>query len=250
MVELSSGIAGQGVAGSVFTICDMTSGLDFPDPSDCVGMTVLVRPRDLNLYHRNARRGDVDAIMGSLRANGQFKPIVVNVGTHTGRPNEVLAGNHTLMAFRNLAEKNPFENYWSGIKAHIVDVDDDMATRIVLVDNRSFEQGQFDTDTLVNLLNEVGTTGTGYSDTDLDDLEAALDRDPTDIADPEDDPEPPALPQPSESAISYTVLFDDDQQQETWFAFVKWLKEQYPDPDLTVAERLIEHLNDTAGDRV
>ncbi|MDX3097732.1 hypothetical protein PV417_24845 [Streptomyces sp. ME19-03-3] len=42
--------------------------------------------------HPNPRTGDVDAIAESLRVNGRYKAIVVNRGTHTGRPNEVLAG--------------------------------------------------------------------------------------------------------------------------------------------------------------
>ena len=57
----------------------------------------------LSHYYRNARRGNIKAIAESLRANGQYKPIVVNKGTKTGRPDEVLVGNHTLDAAIRLA---------------------------------------------------------------------------------------------------------------------------------------------------
>ncbi|SKX81066.1 Uncharacterised protein [Mycobacteroides abscessus subsp. bolletii] len=219
------------------------------EPSVLVGTTTRVSPAELSIYHRNARVGDVDAVMGSLKANGQFKPLCVNIGTQTGRPNEVLAGNHTLKAFRNLAEQNPFDQQWSKIAVHWVDVDDEMATRIVLVDNRSFEDGGFDAAELVELLNEVGTTGTGYSDADLDDLEAAINR-IVGAGDRGDDA--PALSDgdPDDKAIRYTVVFDDEDQQDTWFDFIKLLKDQYPDTGMTVAERITEHLNDTAGERV
>ncbi|WP_233717036.1 hypothetical protein [Mycolicibacterium vinylchloridicum] len=41
----------------------------------------------------------MDAIAESLsQSYGQYRTIVVNKGTLTGRPNEVLAGDHTLMA--------------------------------------------------------------------------------------------------------------------------------------------------------
>lgn len=50
--------------------------------------------RKLNHYHKNPRRGNVEKVAESLKSNGQFKPIVVNRGTLTGRPNEILAGNH------------------------------------------------------------------------------------------------------------------------------------------------------------
>jgi hypothetical protein len=215
-----------------------------------VGTTSTVKPSELNVFHRNARIGDVDAIAGSLKANGQFKPIVVNIGTHTGRPREVLAGNHTLKAFRNLAEQDPFDERWAEIAAHWVDVDDDMATRIVLVDNRAFDSGEFDAEGLVNLLNDVGTTGTGYTDADLDDLEVALDRPiPSPPEDKQDDDDPPVLPPEDEKAISFNITFDDEDQQEAWFAFIRWLKDRYPDPELTVSDRVAAHLSDTEGDR-
>ena len=70
-----------------------------------VGTTTSISPSELNTFYLNPRRGDVTAIAGSLRTNDQYKPITVNVGTFTGRPNEVLAGNHTLMAFRGLSRK-------------------------------------------------------------------------------------------------------------------------------------------------
>ncbi|WP_457095138.1 hypothetical protein [Mycobacteroides abscessus] len=219
------------------------------EPSVLVGTTTRVSPAELSIYHRNARVGDVDAVMGSLRANGQFKPLCVNIGTKTGRPNEVLAGNHTLKAFRNLAEQNPFDDQWSKIAVHWVDVDDEMATRIVLVDNRSFEDGGFDVAELVELLNEVGTTGTGYSDADLDDLEAAINR-IVSAGDRGDDAPVLSDGDPGDKAIRYTVVFDDEVQQDTWFDFIKLLKEQYPDTGMTVAERITEHLKGTAGERV
>lgn len=134
-----------------------------------VGTTTTVAPRELSTYHRNPRRGDISVIASSLLANGQYKPIVVNRGTHTGRPNEVLAGNHTLMAFRDLAEHHPDDERWEAVSVHWVDVDDDRAARIVLVDNRSSEMGSMDVAVLHEILSELpDVDGTGYSSGDLD----------------------------------------------------------------------------------
>lgn len=222
-------------------------------PAELIGRTAPIQVGALNTFHRNPRKGDIDAIAGSLKANGQFKPIVVNRGTHTGRPDEVLAGNHTLMAFRRLREQNPFDNSWTMIQAHIVDVDDDMANRIVVADNRTFEMGEgTDGEVVLELLRD-GTTGTGYTDDDLDKLEAAFNRtrpevDPADEDSTEDEPEKPDLPQ-RETAIGFTLVFDDADQQDVWFAWIKKLREEYPDTE-TVGERLLAHLADTAGERV
>lgn len=219
--------------------------------TDKLGSTTLVPSSELNYYHRNPRKGDVEAIMSSLVTNGQYTPIIVNIGTLTGRPNEVLAGNHTLKAFRKLAEANPFERNapWQNIKVHWVDVSDERAERLVVTDNQTFELGGgTDPAILSELLQLAGVEGTGYTEEDLDKIDAALAAAAAN-SDSEDDPPKPSLPA-KESAIGYTIVFDTIEQQEAWFEFVKWLKETYDDPELTVAERLMNHIEDTESERV
>lgn len=159
--------AGQCVAGGVFMVGRMAS-----KANPAVNTMTTVPPMGLSTYHRNARRGNIDAIVGSLKANGQYKPIVVNIGTHTGRPNEVLAGNHTLMAFRNLAEMYPTDERWNEIAVYWVDVDEDRATRIVLADNRTAEDSTYDDVMLYDLIKSLGEDldGSGFTDTDVDKL--------------------------------------------------------------------------------
>ncbi|MFE6872578.1 ParB/RepB/Spo0J family partition protein [Kitasatospora sp. NPDC057692] len=118
---------------------------------------------DLNRYHRNPRRGDVGAVADSLRINGQFKPIVVNRGTHTGRTNEILAGNHTADA--------ALLRGWTEIAVTWVDVDDEAAARIVVVDNRTGDLAGYDTELLSDILSELPSLdGTGYDQDALHDL--------------------------------------------------------------------------------
>ena len=122
---------------------------------------------DLRTYHRNPRRGNTQVIAQSLTVNGQYRPLCVNRGTHTGRPNEVLAGNHTLMAARDLG--------WEHIDVTFVDVDDDQCARIVAVDNRSADMATYDDRLLLELLADLpDLDGTGYDPGDLDELERAL----------------------------------------------------------------------------
>ncbi|AEJ95676.1 ParB-like partition protein [Mycobacterium phage Zemanar] len=141
-----------------------------------VGKTTSVPPSALNLFHKNPRRGDVSAIMSSLRRHTQYKPITANVGTHTGRAAEVLAGNHTLMAFRELAAAEPNDKRWQKMLVHWVDVDDDMAERIVVADNQTGRLGGFDDAELAELVAgfDGDTEGLGFTDADLDDLNAIL----------------------------------------------------------------------------
>lgn len=136
------------------------------------GKTTSVPPSLLNTFHRNPRKGDVSAIMASLRRHSQYKPITGNVGTHTGRPHEILAGNHTLMAFRELAEAEPDDPRWRKIAVFWVDVDDDMADRIVVADNQTGQLGGFDNAALVGLLEGFGTDidGLGFTEADIEAL--------------------------------------------------------------------------------
>jgi hypothetical protein len=134
-----------------------------PVPLSGSGFAVVRPTADLSVYYRNPRRGDVSAIMASLERNAQYRPIVVNAGTLTGRPLEVLAGNHTLLAARELD--------WPTIQCWEIDVDEQAATLIVAADNRIADLGTYDEAELIALLSLAGDlTGTGYSNGDLADL--------------------------------------------------------------------------------
>src|ERR1051325_9292111 len=129
---------------------------------------LLVPVEQLNLYFRNPRIGDVEQIRTSLRRNGQYKAIVVNRGTQTGRPDEVLAGNHTLIAMR--------DEEWTHCAATWVDVDEATAARIVAVDNRLNDIADYDNAVLAELLHSLGEDleGSGYDVAALEDLDIAL----------------------------------------------------------------------------
>jgi ParB-like chromosome segregation protein Spo0J len=128
---------------------------------------------DLHTYYRNPRRGNTTVIAQSLKAHGQYKAITVNRGTHTGREDEVLAGNHTLMAARDLG--------WETIDVSYVDVDDDEAARIVAIDNRSSDLAENDDRLLLELLATLpDLDGTGYDPGDVEALEKLLGAPPED----------------------------------------------------------------------
>ena len=123
----------------------------------------------LKFYPGNARRGDIDLIAESLERLGQYKPVVACVGEKAPElANVILAGNHTVMAAQRLG--------WDEIDVHWVDVDEDAAKRIVLVDNKANDEATYDVEELVNLLTEIpDLDGTGFDRDELDELLEALD---------------------------------------------------------------------------
>ncbi len=118
-------------------------------------------------HPRNVRQGDIGAITESLRQHGQYRPIVVQKSS-----GHILAGNHTWKAAKHLK--------WKQIAVTYLDVNDDEAMRILLVDNRANDLATYDDTALVDLLKELMDTelkleGTGFDPSDLDQLLADLD---------------------------------------------------------------------------
>jgi len=113
-------------------------------------------------HPQNVRQGDVGAIAESLSLHGQYRPIVVQKST-----GYILAGNHTWKAAKSLG--------WTKIAVTVVDVDDEQAKRILLVDNRANDLATYDDNSLAEILKELASTetaleGTGFDGDDLDDL--------------------------------------------------------------------------------
>jgi len=136
----------------------------------------------LKHYGKNPRKGDVAAIAESLEHNGQYKPIVVRAGT-----NEVLAGNHTLKAARELG--------WDRIAVTFVDVTDDQAARIVLVDNRTNDLAGYDEAALAEMLQELpDLAGTGFTVDAVDALVHGMEQEAAEAPDSAD--ELPEQPEP------------------------------------------------------
>lgn len=125
--------------------------------------TTEVKVTDLQMYYKNPRLGNVTKVAESLNRNGQYRAIIVNRGTKTGRKNEILAGNHTWKAARQLD--------WDKILVSFIDVDDEQAGRIVLADNKTAQLGGFDESLLGEILDSLpDSTGTGYEQEEVDEL--------------------------------------------------------------------------------
>lgn len=128
-------------------------------------------------YPGNARLHDDDLIAESLARNGQYKPVIVQVSSR-----HILAGNGTTEAAAALG--------WTHVAVQWVDVDDDRARRINLVDNRASDKARNDLGDLAEQLTVIADdlAGTGFT---LDDLESIQAFNSTPLSfDTEDDDDP------------------------------------------------------------
>lgn len=127
------------------------------------GMNIVIETKDLPVgklqpYHENPNIGDPEKTAESLRQNGQYRAIVVNIGSKTGRPYEILAGNHTWAGMKKLGHPT--------IRCDLVDEDNDGAEAIMLADNGARDGSRYDESKLAAILERrqqrgkslVGTT--------------------------------------------------------------------------------------------
>ena len=124
-----------------------------------VGQVASVPINSLEGYPTNPRRGDIDAIAQSLKAHGQYRPIVVQHGT-----NYILAGNHTYKAAKKLG--------WKKIKITYIEVDEQTARKIVLADNRLTDLAGYNEPLLKSLLQALPELeGTGFTQSEVETLD-------------------------------------------------------------------------------
>jgi 3'-phosphoadenosine 5'-phosphosulfate sulfotransferase (PAPS reductase)/FAD synthetase len=121
---------------------------------------------DMAPHPRNVNQGDVGAVVESIKKNRFFGAVTVQKSTGF-----IIAGKHRWLAAKQCGLQH--------IPAIRVDVTDEEALRILLVDNRTTRLGQDDEAALAVLLKEIaeatGTLdGTGFDGDDLDTLLAEL----------------------------------------------------------------------------
>lgn len=119
----------------------------------------------LTPHPENARRGDLEVIEGSIEHNGFFGALVAQRSS-----GHVLVGNHRLRA--------AIARGAAVVPVLWVDVDDEHARRILLVDNRANDVAGYDQVALAELLagvleSDAGLLGTGYDDAAVAEILAA-----------------------------------------------------------------------------
>lgn len=117
---------------------------------------------DLKPHPDNPRKGNLGVITGSIKAHGFFGACVVQRAT-----GHILVGNHRWLAAREAGEAE--------VPVLWLDVDDEMAKRILLADNRTAEFATWDEAALHAMLAELSVTtkgldGLAFTEADLAEL--------------------------------------------------------------------------------
>lgn len=168
---------------------------------------------------RTMSPGARQRLKNGIEAFGLVDPLVVR------RADRLILGGHQRHAVA-------MELGLATVPVVYVDVDDTQAKALNVLLNNPHAQGQWDADRLADLLrelenSELDATLTGF---DEDQIAAWLEGSATDETGAGDD-EPPGM------TISYTLVFDSQEQQDRWFVFLRRLAERYPETR-TIGERL------------
>jgi ParB-like nuclease domain len=150
---------------------------------------------DLARYPGNARRGDIDQIRASIRAQGQYRSLIVR--EDSGQL-VIIAGNHTADALAAEGHEQA--------RCEVITCTDTEARKINISDNRLAEYGSYDDEALAALLADLDGdwSGTGWDADDYDDLLAGLKRMPV------------IPPQPTQAAYAETP--EELAERESRFA--------------------------------
>ena len=163
-------------------------------------------------YPDNPRLGDIEKIQESLLENGQYRPLTVNKNY-----NQILTGNHTWLAMKELG--------WEKCTVTYVDVDENKAKKIVLVDNRLSDVADYDNELLSKMLQDMveDLMGTGFEQKDVDELLAEYDGEVE--IEVIDIPNPKPTGQPE--AVKDVVLYLDEEQFKNYKTWIEAIAEYY-----------------------
>lgn len=224
----------------------------------------------------NPRRGNVAAIKASYEKFGQVRPIIAvdnEDGTYT-----VIAGNHQLKAVSELG--------WTHMAVLIVPFDSSTAVEFALADNRVAELGETDQDLLFEMLETVVNSepefwdNLGWDDFEMASLEVSYEQSTTKaptfaegytaptLLEDEDDVEPlsfegtdeetkDVVTQGATSAgraggrpqVQYTMIFEDADQQQEWYAFLRYLKSIKDLEGMTTSAQVLWFVGEHLGGR-
>lgn len=123
---------------------------------------LLVPIGDVTRHPMNPREGDVDAIIESIEVNGFIAPVIAQKSS-----GHIIAGNHRYDALLAMGS--------DVIPVIQIDVDDTMAKRYLLADNRTSDLGRYNEVALMDALlemqqSDIGLIGTGYTEDALNTL--------------------------------------------------------------------------------
>lgn len=193
----------------------------------------------------NYRRHDIEKIKAALKRYKQRKSITVqraSIDANGFGVGTITAGNGTWQAAKELG--------WTHIAATFYDDTDEEALGWALTDNRTHDLGSDDQRLLNEALQRIQHDGElltdiGFNSESLLALANSVTPKRPEVGDDEGEEgqEGGGNPQraPGNPVVQYQIIFENDDQQQVWFKFIRYLKRNIDGE--TVAGRLTNFLD-------
>ena len=189
----------------------------------------------LQPYEKNARvhsKEQVGQIAASIVEFGFLNPILVD--SNDG----IVAGHDRLSAAKELAlDEVPvvvLDHLTESQKKAYILVDNKLA------ENATWNEALLQEEIVALNLQDFDISVLGW---DEDEIREIMEFDADETNNDDDSEGTRGLGEP---IVSYNIIFDDEQQQQKWFDFLKDLKELYPD-ESTIAEKIIQFIEEKNG---
>lgn len=180
------------------------------------GEVEMVAVGSIHPHQMNPRQGDVGAIAEMIKKNGFYGHCIVQRSSGA-----ILAGNHRYKAAVAIGMTH--------VPVLWLDVDDTVALRILLSDNRSSDVASYDMNALIEILqSQEDLAGTGFDGDDLDEM----------IADMNELTE--AASKKNGDHITYSIVFADEAEHKRWIEFITSVKNKYPES--RIAESMFAYI--------
>lgn len=200
-------------------------------------VAVMVSPKVLIPWAKNPRVNDaaIDEVAASIKRFGFAAPILARKADR-----RIIAGHtrHLAALKLNLLK----------VPVRYLDLTETEADALALADNKLGEIAAWDDKKLAAILEELRVTDTdllGLGFGDLDDIDKIIKDAAATIDGAGDDSSGPVAPDGTKKGsrtsfapvIKYEIVFENSQQQDRWFEYLKALKLEHPDAT-SIAARL------------
>lgn len=194
---------------------------------------IYKKVEELIPYVNNPRNNKdaIDKVASSIKNFGFKVPLVID------SQNEVITGHTRLLASKKL-----------GIEEVPVIVADDLSEAQIkafrIADNKVSEYAEWDMDLLKIELEELEEMNFDYDFGFYlgDDIDDELDLSGFDDDD-EDDHDNSTDDSGDNYIIQYNIIFNDEEEKDTWYKFMKYLKETYSEQE-TISAMLTQYINE------
>lgn len=192
---------------------------------------IKLKLSDITPDPKNSRVHDVhniQMIKKSLQKFGQYRPFVVST-----KDMHIYVGNGMYQAMLLIAKQNDQNLQDIQVNCVLLQLTQDEANALSILDNKSTDSSYFDNQALANLFKQMDETNiqlTGFSNQEVSKILESFTVNIDQVINPVDNvktQQQKKQEQPKKGLLMYKLLFQNEQQKNVWDKFINQIKGLY-----------------------